>query len=152
MSNVVQRLRRIAARSAAGDVLGDDGPWLSEVVYRILAGVPFETAIGKAPGWLRGEAQRRRNYAIGKIADLVAPGGTPIERIRAVRAERRRYEPTWHLRDQYRTEPPNTDPMSPAHWLFVMFQAGASLKGGPRAELVPDSPKQIARILEELSD
>jgi hypothetical protein len=152
MSNVDQCLRRIAAHAAAGEALGDDGPWLSEVVYRILAGVPFETAIGRAPGWWRSDAQRRLRYAMARIADLVAPGGTATERADAIRAERRRYEPVWNRRDQYRGEPPTSNETSLAYWLFVMFQAGASLKGDSRADIVPDSTKQIKRILAQLSD
>jgi hypothetical protein len=151
MSNVDQRLCRIAARAAVGDALGGDGPWLSDVLNRVLAGVPFETAIGRAPGWWRSDALRRKNYAIGRLADLVAPLGTVSDRADAVLAEQRRYEPTWHRRDQYRAEPPD-DPTSPAHWLFMIFQAGAALKGDSRAALAPGSFKQIARILKELTD
>jgi hypothetical protein len=117
-----------------------------------LAGVPFDAAIGKAPGWWRADAQRRCRHAMGRIADLLVPGGTARERVNAIRAERRRYEPVWHRRDQYRSEPQTSDETSLAYWLFVMFKAGASLKGDSRADIVPDSPKQIARILEELSD
>jgi hypothetical protein len=152
MSDVDQRLCRIAALAAAGEPLGAEGLWLADVLCRVRGGEPFDTAIGRAPGWQRSDAQRLCRRAMGKIADLVAPGGTDNERAAGIHAERRRYEPTWHRRDHRLSESPNADPASLEYWVFEMFRAAAVLRRTGRSNPIPESTKQITRILEEVSD
>jgi hypothetical protein len=148
MSNVNQRLCRIAARAAAGDALGDDGPWLSEILTRLQAEAPTGATFESLSGfnWREAASIRCKN-AWNTLADSLAPGGTKKEKINAVRRERKIYERQKWKRDQDQTVSPYSDRRTPEYWLFIIFRAGADLKGDSRAEIVPDSPKHLRRII-----
>lgn len=146
MPDPIARIDRIAALAAAGGAMGDDGVWLAGALRRWMAGEAWDAVCDLAPGWRREIARGRRDAAIRELSDFVCPGGAPADQADAVRREMRRYEPTWLRRDQHRASPAGYDRM--AHLLFAIFAAGAALKGDSlRAELTPDSPSQLKRIL-----
>jgi hypothetical protein len=145
----VSENRWLAARAAAGDVLGDDdGPWLSDIIIRLLAEAPNGTTFERLSDFdWRKAASRRRRDAWNGLADLLAHGCSKKEKIVAVRRERKIYERQKWTRDQDRTVSPYPNPRTSEHWLFIIFRAGVEIKGDSRAKLVPDSPKNLRRII-----
>src|SRR5258708_24463864 len=103
MSTVDQRLRRIAAHAAAGDALGDDGPWLADVLQKIFNGTKFEAASGLDPGWWRAHLCARREAKLFTLANDICPGGNFAEQEAALRAALYRYrDGRWKAVDKRR--------------------------------------------------
>lgn len=148
MSDAIQRLSRIAARAAAGEALGADGPWLADVIDQMFVGVEFQLAARLNTGWWRATFRSRRDQAIRALCVLVCPNGTLSDKIAVVIKEFRDYREGWRRRDQHKVVSPYSDPKVPEFWLFAIFLAGKNLNSkSSRRDLVPGEI-QLRRILE----
>lgn len=143
----VERLRRVAARAAAGEPLGEDGPWLAEGLRFYLEaasqGATLDDALGVSrsagqEAWWTAEARARRD---GIIRDLAAHhyAGLPTNRAAtAIAQEARRYLGAGWIRDRHSIVMPAGCEGTIRGYLWQAMKA---------AERFPVSIRQIASIL-----